>query len=143
MLSEEIREPLPRETLALAATTQPLVPRPLRRLDETQQTRKVAADAEVIEVASQTSTERGVLGLNRLVPVASTPVVEGLLGPSEARPPGLAPHPPTTLAGTRPIEREPQKVEGGQTFTAVLLLWWTPEGQQPRLVWVENQSEAP
>src|SRR5262245_19635381 len=142
-LSEEIREPLPSETLALAATTQPLVPRPLRRFDEPQQTPKVAADTEVVEVAAQTSSERGVLGLNRLVSVASTPVVEGLLGPSEARPPGLAPHPPTTLSGTRPIAREPQKVEGGQTFAVVLLLWWTPKGQQPRLVWVESQSEAP
>lgn len=33
-LSEKIRKPLPRETLALAATTQPLVPRPLRCFDE-------------------------------------------------------------------------------------------------------------
>jgi hypothetical protein len=94
-------------------------------------------------VAPQALTERGVLRRHRLVPVAPTPVVEGRLGPSEARPPGLAPHPPTTLSGTRPIEREPQKVEGGQTFAAVLLLWWTPEGQPPRLVWVESQSEAP
>ena len=100
-LSEEIRKPLPIETLALAATTQPLVPRPLRRFDEPQETPKVATDAEVVEVASQTSTERGVLGLNRLMPMASTPVVEGLLGPSEARPPRLAPHPPVTCAGTR------------------------------------------
>src|SRR5262245_2034362 len=33
-LSEEIREPLPIETFALATTTQPRVPRPLRRFDE-------------------------------------------------------------------------------------------------------------
>src|SRR5439155_22392769 len=102
-LSEEIREPLPIETLALAATTQPLVPRPLRRFDEPQQTPKVAADTEVVEVASQTSTERGVLCFNRLMPMASTPVVDGLLGPSQARPPSLAPHPPVTCAGTPPI----------------------------------------
>ena len=94
-------------------------------------------------MAAPTSSERGVLGLTRLVPVASTPVVEGLLGPSEARPPSLAPHPPTTLSGTRPREREPQKVEGGQTCAAVLFLWWTPAGPPPRLVWVERQSEAP
>ena len=131
------------ETRALAATAQPLVPGPLRRFDESQQTPKVAVDAEVVEVASQTSTERGVLRLNRLVPMASTPVVEGLLGPSQARPPSLAPHPPATFAGTPPIEREPQKVEGGRTFAALLRLWRTPEGQQPRLVRVEGQSEAP
>src|SRR5262249_15416698 len=108
-LAEEIRKPLPVKTLALAATAQPLVPRPLRRFDETQQTRNIAADAEVIAVASQTSTERGVLGLNRLMPMASTPVVDGLLGPSEACPPCLAPHPPVTCAGPPPIQREPPK----------------------------------
>jgi hypothetical protein len=106
-LSEEIREPLPRETLALAATAQPLVPGPLRRFDESQQTLKVAIHAEVVEVTSQTSTERGVLCLNRLMPMASTPIVDGLLGPSQARPPSLAPHPPVTFTGTSPIEREP------------------------------------
>src|SRR5215471_8841346 len=140
-LSEEIRAPLPSETLALAATTPPLVPRPLRRFDEPQQPPKVAADPAGVEVAAQTASERGVLCLKRLVPVASTPVVEGLLGPSEARPPGLAPHPPTTLSGTRPRERAPQKVAGGQTFPAVLLLWGTPAGPPPRLVWMAHQSE--
>src|SRR5207244_7204384 len=133
-LSEEIRQPLPVKTLALAATAQPLVPRPLRRFDETQQTRKVAADAEVIAVASQTSTERGVLGLNRLMPMASTPVVDGLLGPSQARPPSLAPHPPVTFTGTCPIKREPQKVKGGRTFATRLRLCRRPEGHRARLV---------
>src|SRR5439155_2899485 len=119
-LSEEIRKPLPSETLALAATAQPLVPGPLRRFDESQQTPKIATHAEVVEVASQASTERGVLCLNRLMPMASTPIVDGLLGPSQARPPSLAPHPPVTCAGTPPIEREPQKVKGGRTLTALL-----------------------
>ena len=94
-------------------------------------------------MASQTSTERGVLCLNRLMPMASTPVVEGLLGPSQARPPRLAPHPPVPCAGTRPLEREPQKVKGGRTFPALLFLWRTPKGHQPRLVRVQGQSEAP
>src|SRR5262245_48444980 len=133
-LSEEIREPLPRETFALAATTQPLVPRPLRRFDESLQTPKVAADAEVVEVAAQPSTERGVLGLNRLMPMASTPVVDSLLGPSQARPPRLAPHPPVTCAGTPPREGKPSKVKGGRTLTALLRHWRTPKGQQPCLV---------
>ena len=51
-LCKKISEPLPGETLALAATTQPLVPGPPRRLDEQQQTTEVAADAKVVEVAS-------------------------------------------------------------------------------------------
>src|SRR4029434_26138 len=138
LLSEEIRKPLPRETRALAATTQPLIPHPLRCFDEPQQTPKVATHAEVVEVASQTSTERGVLCLNRLMPMASTPVVDGLLGPSQARPPRLAPHPPVTCTGTDPIKREPQKVKGGWTFATLLRLWRMPEGQQPRFVRVEG-----
>jgi len=131
------------ETRALAATTPPLLPRPLRRFDEPPQTPNVAADTDGVDVAAQPSSERGVLGLTRRGPVASTPVVAGLLGPSEARPPGLAPPPPTTWSGTRPRARAPQKVEGGQTCAAVLLLGWTPAGQQPRLGWGESQSEAP
>src|SRR2546422_10204020 len=59
-----------------------------------QETPKVATDAEGVAVTAQTSTERGVLGLNRLMPMASTPVVDGLLGPSQARPPRLAPPKP-------------------------------------------------
>src|SRR5262245_28734407 len=42
--SEEIRAPRPRETLALAATTSPRVPRPLRRFDEPRPMPHVAAD---------------------------------------------------------------------------------------------------
>src|SRR5262244_4385746 len=53
-LSEEIREPLPRETRALAATAQPLVPGPLRRFDESPETPNVATHAEVVEVTAQT-----------------------------------------------------------------------------------------
>jgi hypothetical protein len=45
-LFEKISEPLPSEMLALAATTQPRVPGPLRRLDEQQQTTEISADAE-------------------------------------------------------------------------------------------------
>src|SRR5262247_2012594 len=142
-LSEEIRKPCPRKTLALAATAPPLVSGTLRCSDESQQTLKVAIHAEVVAVASQTSTERRVLCLNRLMPMASTPIVEGLLGPSQARPPRLAPHPPVTVPGTRPIQREPQKVKGGRTLTALWRRWRTPKGQQPGLVRVEGQSEAP
>jgi len=99
--------------------------------------------AEGVEVTSQTSTERGVLCLNRLMPMASTPIVEGLCGPSQARPPSLAPHPPVTVPGTRPIKREPHKGKGGRTLTALLRRWRTPKGQQPGLDRVEGQSEAP
>jgi hypothetical protein len=61
MLIEKIRESLPGETRALAATTQSLVPGPSRCFDEEQQTAKVSAHAEIVEVASQSSRERCVL----------------------------------------------------------------------------------
>ena len=51
-LVEKIREPLPGETLALAATAQPLVPGSLRRFDEEPETAEVPAHAEVVEVTS-------------------------------------------------------------------------------------------
>src|SRR5207237_1827591 len=83
-LLEQVSKPLPRQACALAATAQPFVPSPLRGFDEPQHTAKVAADAEVVAVASHALTERGVLRLDRLVPMATTPVVDGLLGPSES-----------------------------------------------------------
>ena len=133
-LSEKVREPLPVEPIALAATAQPLVPSPLRRFDESQQTPKVAAAAEVIEVASQAYTERGVLLLDRQMPMAAAPIIDGRLRPSETRPPCLAPHPPVTVAGSHPVERAPQKVKGGRTFPLLLRLWRMSKRQQPRLV---------
>src|SRR5262249_5747367 len=110
---------------------------------ESQQTLKVAMHADVVEVASQTSTERRVLCLNRLMPMASTPIVEGLFGPSKARPPRLAPHPPVPCAGPPPIEGKPHKVKGGRTLPALLRHWRAPKRQQPGLVRMEGQSEAP
>lgn len=96
----------------------------------------------VVAVASQASTERGVLLLTRQMPMAMAPVVDGLLGPSEARPPSLAPPPLVTFAGTRPIKRKPHNGKGGRTFLALLCLWRTPKGYQPRLVRVQGQSAA-
>ncbi len=84
--------------------------------------------------------ERGVLILNRPMPMASTPVVDGRLRPSKARPPCLTRHPPMTLAASRPIEREAQKVKGGRTFTPLLRLRRTPKGQQAGFVRMEGQS---
>ena len=131
MLIEKISEPFPGETLALASAAEPLVPDPLRRLDEQQQTTEVAADAEVVEVASQSSRERRVLNLDRKVPMEMAPIGDGLNRPSQARPPSLARHPPATPTRARPVEREPEEVEGSQTFPALLPRRRTPERQQP------------
>ena len=103
----------------------------------------VAADTEVVEVAPQAPMERGVLVLNRLMPMAAAPVVDGRLGPSEACAPRLAPHPPVPVPSSPPIEREPDTVKGGRTFATLLLLGRTPKGQQTCLVRVQGQSKAP
>ena len=142
-MSEEVREPFPMQPLALTVTAPPRIPGPLCCLDEPQQATKVAAHSEGVIVALQALPERGVLHLYRLMPMAPTPGVEDLLGPSEARPPCLTPHLPATRTGTHPVAREPYKVEGGWTFTALLARWGTPKGQPPRLVRVQGQSKAP
>src|SRR5215470_1570670 len=77
------------------------------------------------------------------MPVATAPIVDGRFRPSQARPPCLTPHPPVTFAGSRPIEREPQKLKGSRTSPALLCLWRTPKGQQSCFVRLEGQSEAP
>ena len=74
--------------------------------------------------------------------MATAPVVDGRLRPSQARPPCLARHPPVTLAGSRPIARAAQKVTGGRTFATLLRLWRTPKGQHAGLVRMQGQSEA-
>jgi hypothetical protein len=66
----------------LASTAKPLVPSPLHLVDEQQQTSQVATDAEVVEVALDAPRERGVLHLDREVSVATTPLGDGLNGPS-------------------------------------------------------------
>ena len=83
------------------------------------------------------------LGLDRMVPMATTPIVDGLNRPSQAHTASLAEHPPTSRAGTRPVEREPEEVEGRRTLAAFLPRRRTPEGKKPRLVRMQGQSEAP
>ena len=70
-VAKQVRESLPRETLALAPTAEPLVPRSLRVLDDEQQASKVAAHTEVVEVALDSPRERGVLVFHREVPMAT------------------------------------------------------------------------
>jgi len=82
----------------MAPTAEPLVPRSLRVIDDEQQTSKVAAHAEVVEVTLDAPRKRCVLLLDRFVSVAMTPFVNGLDRPSQARTASLAEHSPTTLS---------------------------------------------
>jgi hypothetical protein len=47
------------------------------------QTREVPIDPEVVEVTLQTTPEPGVLDYHLLMPLAATPGVDGLDGPSQ------------------------------------------------------------
>jgi hypothetical protein len=58
-------EPLPVETFALAPTAEPLVPDALHLIDDAQQTSKIAAHTEVVEVPLDAPLERRVLFLYR------------------------------------------------------------------------------
>ncbi len=82
------------------------------------------------------------LRLYREVPIASTPLGDGLLRPSQARMPGLTPHHPPTTAGSTPIKREPEEVEGARTFPAPLPRPWARKRNQAGLVRVQGQSVA-
>src|SRR3989442_968365 len=72
-----------------------------------------------------------------------TPIVDGLLGPSQARPPSLAPHPPVTCAGTPPIEREPQKTKVAGPFPPLLRGGGTQKGNHRFLAGVRGNPKAP
>ena len=93
-------------------------------------------------MASYAPMERGVLRPDRPVPMASAPVVDGRLGPSKACPPCLAPPPPRTVSGSRPLARDAQKVHRGRTFPTRLRRWRTPDGPQARVVRGQGQSAA-
>ena len=61
----------------------------------------------------------------------------------EARTARLAEHSPTTLPRARPVEREPEEVEGRRTLAALVSRRRAPEGKKSRLVRMQGQSEAP
>jgi hypothetical protein len=79
---------------------------------------------------------------NREVPMAAAPLGDGLHGPSQAPMPGLTPHRPTAAAGPTPVEREPEEVEGIQTFPATLQRRGAFERKEASLVRMRGQSIA-
>src|SRR5262249_6874307 len=96
---EHLQEPLPRQSRPLAATAQPLAPRPPGVPQQAGQTLEVPIDPEVVGVALPATAERGVLHLQLLVPMAAAPGVDGLDRPSQARTSRLARQTPTTTPG--------------------------------------------
>jgi hypothetical protein len=103
---------------------------------------RVAIDAEVVEVAVQTSTQSGVLSLDREMPVAATPIADGHFGLCQTATPRLAPQSPATSSRPRPIERESQEVKGGWTFPALLPVRRPPKRQQARFLRMKGQAKA-
>jgi hypothetical protein len=103
---------------------------------------KLPLDAAGVEVAMQTSTQSGVLRLDREMPVAATPIADSHFGRSQTATPSLAPQSPATSSRPRPIERESQEVKGGWAFPALLLVRRSPKWQQARFLRVKGQSKA-
>src|SRR5713226_1644996 len=77
------------------------------------------------------------------MPMASTPVGDGLDGPSQARTPCLERRPPVPSSSSFPINGEPEKVEGGRSLSFLLPRWRSPERQQAGLLRVKRQIESP
>src|SRR5258708_28343791 len=75
----------------------------------------VSVHPEVVDVTLHFSHERGVLLLDRQVPIVSTPYMHSLYGPRQPCTPGLARHCPTSRAGSPPIPAEPEEIERRQT----------------------------
>src|ERR1044071_8271881 len=108
----------------------------------------VSVHAEVVEVPCDASRERGVLLLDRLMSMASTPVGDGSYEPSEARCSCPDPwHPPSTPSLT-PVVREPEEVEGCVSLAVLLHPLRTSErhhagflGMEPQPVSFETLAE--
>ena len=137
------RESSPRQARRLTSAAEPPTPAPLHPAKELNQASLVSIHPEVVDVPVHASDERGVLLLDRHVPVATTPVVDGLERPSQARTPCLAPHLPSTSERSTPVQREPQKIEGRRSLPTRLLARRPAEVEQSGLVRVEGQSVAP
>src|SRR5678815_2649280 len=80
----------------------------------------VSVHAEVVEVPCDASRERGVLLLDRLMSMASTPVGDGSYEPSEARCSCPDPWHPSSTPSSAPVVREPEEVEGCASLAVLL-----------------------
>jgi hypothetical protein len=87
------------------------------------------------------SHERGVLLLDRQVPMASAPVGDGRDGPSQARPARLERRHPSASPSSPPIEGEPEEVEGRRSLAARLPRRRARERQEPGLVRMKAEPE--
>ncbi len=103
----------------------------------------VVVDPEIVEVTPNSSNERLVLLGHRPMPLATTVVVDGHYGSSQARLSGLPGHVPAPPpAASAPIRRKPQKVEAPRTFPSCLLQRWSPEINESGLFRVKAQAKS-
>src|SRR5512138_350706 len=116
------------------------MPDALHGSDEPDHAGEVAIDAEVVDVPAYAPAERGMLLLDRLVSVAPTEVVDGLLGPLEPCLPGSEVLPPVSFPASLPQQCEAQKVAGPRTFAPIRPPWRSGEGHEPGLLRVQLQA---
>jgi len=126
----------------LASTAGLFGPGPLRCFDDEQETSKVPADPEVAVMADQSPAKRFVLIRHRKVSMAATPDVDAPNETSRGRTTNFVLHPATTSTGSRPIERETEKVERGRTHPALLRRRRTPKPRKTGLDRIQGESES-
>jgi len=95
-------------------------------MDESTQTEEVSSYTEIIKVPLDAARQRDVLLWYRLVSVATTPIVDGLLGPPQTPHTGFAGRLPSTIPeSSTPKVREPQEIESAGPFALVGSTWPT------------------
>src|SRR5262249_44830164 len=99
----------------------------------------VAVHPEVVVVAHQPPLERGVLLLDRPVPMASAIVGDGRDGPSEARPARLEARYPSTCPAPPPVKREAAEVEARRSLALRLIARRATKEEQAGLVRMQLQ----
>src|SRR2546421_8135341 len=110
MSRHQLYEARPRHLRALTSTVEPFPPRAPHLEDETFEAANVALHAEVVDVATYASDERLMLLLDRLVPVAPAPVVDGRDRPSQARTSCLEADSPVSRPARSPEDREAEEI---------------------------------
>src|SRR4051794_40665759 len=139
----QLAETLPGDACLVRAAAKPLVPRTTHLVTEAAQTRAIAGDPVIREVAPQLPRQGDPLLLHRQMAVLAAPLADRLQGPDETALGCLALHRPVPLERPTPVVGEPQELERAGAVVAGSR--WGPrrtplERHQPGLLRMEGQA---
>ena len=140
-LLQQFLEPFPVQGLLAAASVQPVAPAPQGMVAYGFHRAHVAADSEVLKVASKLRIQDSVLLLHFHMSVLSTPLPKGLDGLRDLFPCRFAFDYPVPSPRLRPVVGESEKVECAFTPPALLLLGGPAEVDEAAFLWMDFQSE--